>query len=155
MVDKFASAVIGYEECVLLLSSARIGRAVFTERALPAVQPVNYVVRDDTIIISAAAGSRLATAASDAVLGFEVDQIDPELHTGWTVTVVGRSQLVRDPVEVSALSGLPLIPWALGRHTQFIRLALELVHGRRLLPPPDPALPEPIPGDWIAGGMSV
>jgi uncharacterized protein len=154
MVDKFASAVIGFEECVRLLSSAQIGRAVFTERALPAVQPVNYVVRDNTIIMAVVAGSRLSTAASDAVLGFEVDEIDPELHTGWSVTVVGRSELVRDPAEVSALSSLPLIPWALGRRTQFIRLALELVHGRRLLPP-GPAGPSPFPGEPVAGGLPI
>jgi hypothetical protein len=154
MVDKFASAVIGFEECVLLLSSAQIGRAVFTERALPAVQPVNYVVRDNTIIMSTVAGSRLSTAASDAVLGFEVDEIDPVLCAGWSVTVVGRSQLIRDPVEVSALSGLPLIPWALGRHTQFIRLALELVHGRRIMPP-DPSEPVPLPDERVAGGIPV
>jgi hypothetical protein len=154
MVDKFASAVIGFEECVLLLSSAQIGRAVFTERALPAVQPVNYVVRDNTIIMSTVAGSRLTTAASDAVLGFEVDEIDPVLCAGWSVTVVGRSHLIRDPVEVSALSGLPLIPWALGRRTQFIRLALELVHGRRILPPGS-SVPVPEPSESVVGGIPV
>lgn len=134
MVEMPASGVIGREECLELLASAQIGRVVFTERALPAVQPVNFVVRDDAIVMSTAAGSRLAAAAGDTVLGFEVDDIDPELRAGWTVTVVGRSCLVRDPVEVSALSGLPLIPWALGRRTQFIKLGLELVHGRRILP---------------------
>lgn len=154
MVDKFASAVIGFEECVQLLSSAQMGRAVFTERALPAVQPVNYVVRDGTIIMSTVAGSRLSTAASDAVLGFEVDEIDPEVHTGWSVTVVGRSKLVRDPVEVSALSSLPLIPWVLGRRTQFIRLALEMVHGRRIAPP-EPTVPLPFPGERVGEGLSI
>ncbi|GAB3435813.1 pyridoxamine 5'-phosphate oxidase family protein [Flindersiella endophytica] len=149
MVDKFASAVIGYEECVRLLSSAQLGRAVFTERALPAVQPVSYVVRDNTIIMSTVAGSRLSTVASDSVIGFEVDEIDPDLHTGWSVTVVGRSTLVRDPVEVSALSSLPLTPWALGRRTQFIRLALELVHGRRIVPPAPATVPLPVPGEPV------
>jgi uncharacterized protein len=133
MVDRSTPEEIGREECLRLLASAQIGRVVFTERALPAVQPVNFVVRDDTIIMSTVAGSRLAGAAGDTVLGFEVDDIDPEQHAGWTVTVVGRSHLVRDPVEVSALSSLPLIPWVLGRRTQFIKLGLELVHGRWIL----------------------
>lgn len=39
------------EECLDLLSAAPIGRIVFTDHALPAVQPVNFHLNDQAIVI--------------------------------------------------------------------------------------------------------
>jgi hypothetical protein len=46
---------------------------VFTEDALPAVQPVNFRLWHDDVVIVA----------------FEADELDPDLRMGWRVTVVG------------------------------------------------------------------
>ena len=40
------------------LTRAAVGRVVFTDRALPAVLPVTYIVDGDTIVIRTARGSR-------------------------------------------------------------------------------------------------
>ncbi|MFI6802128.1 pyridoxamine 5'-phosphate oxidase family protein [Streptosporangium canum] len=43
--------VLTREECLDLLSAAPIGRIVFTDHALPAVQPVNFHLNDQAIVI--------------------------------------------------------------------------------------------------------
>jgi hypothetical protein len=36
--------ILGQDQCLDLLRTVRVGRLVFTEQALPAVQPVNFRV---------------------------------------------------------------------------------------------------------------
>jgi hypothetical protein len=46
-----------------------------------------------------------------SVVAFEVDCIDAAGRAGWSVTVVGRSEHVADPVD-RPLAKLPLLSWA-------------------------------------------
>jgi nitroimidazol reductase NimA-like FMN-containing flavoprotein (pyridoxamine 5'-phosphate oxidase superfamily) len=119
-------------ECVALLSKGKIGRAVFTERALPAIVPVTFAIYDDAVVICTAADTRLAAAASRGVLAFQVDDIDPSTRGGWSVVVVGVAELVDDPAEQACIR-LVLEPWVPGRNEVFIRLPLKVVTGRRIL----------------------
>src|SRR5262245_47213677 len=88
-------------ECLALLGSVPLGRVVFTERALPAVQPVNFVLDEECVVIRTAPRSTLATAMPGAVVAFEADHFDGAGATGWSVTVVGKARTVRDPAEVT------------------------------------------------------
>jgi nitroimidazol reductase NimA-like FMN-containing flavoprotein (pyridoxamine 5'-phosphate oxidase superfamily) len=119
-------------ECLTLLAESAVGRAVFTERAMPAVVPVNFVVQDDAIVMCTSPGSRLAAAATGGVLAFQVDDIDPSSRTGWSVVVVGVAELVDNPVEQARARTL-LHPWAPGRYEVFLRLPVKVVTGRRIL----------------------
>jgi uncharacterized protein len=125
-------AALSHRECLVLLAEAQVGRAVFTDRAMPAVVPVNFVVQDDAIVMCTAPESRLASAASRGVLAFQVDDIDPSTRTGWSVVVVGVAEIVVNPVE-KARARVSLEPWAPGRHEVFVRLPLKVVTGRRIL----------------------
>jgi uncharacterized protein len=118
-------------ECVALLNGAQIGRAVFTERALPAVVPVNFIVLDDAVVMCTAPDTRLAAAATRGVLAFQVDDIDPTTRSGWSVVVVGVAELVDNPVEQASIH-LLLHPWVPGRNKVFVRLPLKVVTGRRI-----------------------
>ncbi len=127
--------VLPRDECMHLLASAVIGRVVFTAAALPAVQPVNFALdTDGAVIIRTAAGSRLASAARNAVLAFEVDEFDVAARAGWSVIVTGRADVVRDEALRSRLRALPLSPWAGGDRSEFVRIAPEIVSGRRVAP---------------------
>jgi nitroimidazol reductase NimA-like FMN-containing flavoprotein (pyridoxamine 5'-phosphate oxidase superfamily) len=119
-------------ECFALLRSVPIGRIVFTEAALPAIQPLNFVVDGEDVIIRTKAGSKLATAARSAVVAFEVDQYDEETFTGWDVVLIGRAHAVSDPDDQARLAQLPLVPWAVGSRSHFIRIVPEIVRGRRI-----------------------
>jgi nitroimidazol reductase NimA-like FMN-containing flavoprotein (pyridoxamine 5'-phosphate oxidase superfamily) len=124
--------VLSPEECLALAVTVPIGRIVFTDRALPAVQPVNFVIDDGTVIIRTAQGSKLAAATRNAIVAFQIDEFEPRLTAGWSVTLVGRAQTVRDPDEVVRLAQLPLRTWAPGTRDRFIRIRPEYINGRRI-----------------------
>ncbi|MBG0830125.1 pyridoxamine 5'-phosphate oxidase family protein [Planomonospora sp. ID67723] len=136
--DSTGLRVLSRAECMELLASAPIGRIVFTDRALPAVQPVNYVLDGERLVIRTRAGSKLATAVRDAVVALEADAFDPAGRTGWSVTVVGHARAVPEGREFSRLALLPLTPWTPrdGQRPEhrdhYIVLPVEQVSGRRV-----------------------
>ncbi|MET7339651.1 pyridoxamine 5'-phosphate oxidase family protein [Nonomuraea sp. NPDC005650] len=132
-LDSSGFEVLSREECLGLLSTAPIGRIVFTDHALPAVQPVNFQLNGHSIVIRTAIGSKLAAATRHAVVAFEADQFDPELRTGWSVTTVGRARAVTDPDEINRLTALPLTAWAPGSRDHYIVVDAEQVSGRRII----------------------
>jgi nitroimidazol reductase NimA-like FMN-containing flavoprotein (pyridoxamine 5'-phosphate oxidase superfamily) len=132
-VDSTDLEVLALEECLALAATVPIGRIVFTDRALPAVQPVNFVIdHDGSIIVRTTQGSKLAAATRNAVVAFEIDEFDPRFEAGWSVTMVGRAQAVRDPGETARLARLPLHTWAPGTRDHYIRIRPEHVNGRRI-----------------------
>ena len=52
-------------EAVVLLSTGQVGRLVCTRRALPAVTPVNYALRDGAIWIWTVSASSMAQAVPE------------------------------------------------------------------------------------------
>jgi hypothetical protein len=88
-------------ECLALMRSVPVGRIVFTERALPAIQPVGFVLDDDRgrcVVIATAPWSRLAAATRDSIVAFQTDAFDAADGTGWSVTVVGWARAACDQV---------------------------------------------------------
>ncbi|TDE21363.1 pyridoxamine 5'-phosphate oxidase family protein [Actinomadura sp. 6K520] len=131
-LDQSGLEILDEDECRTLLSRAEIGRIVFTHQALPAIQPVNFALSDGDIVIRTSRRSRLATAAADTVVAFEIDEFDVRARTGWSVVAVGRARHVADRVEATALEALPLHSWAPGEREYFIRIRPELLTGRRI-----------------------
>ena len=126
--------ILDREECLALMGSVPVGRVVFTDRALPAIQPVNFLLDGDDVIIATAPGSKLATATRSTVVAFEVDAFDAGDKAGWSVTIIGEAHAVGDSQEIDGLSRLPLRPWTPGRHDHFIRIRSDVVSGRRIHP---------------------
>ncbi|SDS57949.1 pyridoxamine 5'-phosphate oxidase family protein [Jiangella sp. DSM 45060] len=120
--------------CYALLRSLPIGRIVFTEGALPAIQPVNFVLDGDDVIIRTGMGSKLAAATRSAVVAFEADRFDEDALAGWSVVLVGRAEAVTGEQERTRLAALGLTPWAPGERPHYIRIRPEIVRGRRVPP---------------------
>ena len=131
--------VLNRRQCLDLLQRVRVGRLVFTEDALPAVQPVNFGLWRDDVVIRVAGGAKLAAAAHNLVVAFEADELDPDLRTGWSVTVVGHAQRITDVDELVEVSGTFVQPWVDGRRDHFVRIRAEKMTGRRFR---EPGLPE-------------
>jgi nitroimidazol reductase NimA-like FMN-containing flavoprotein (pyridoxamine 5'-phosphate oxidase superfamily) len=129
--DERSLVVLSRPECLALLRSDRVGRVVFSERALPAVLPVSYAVLGEDIVLATTSGSRLAHAALGGVLAFEVDHLDPDTRTGWSVVVTGLAVQVIEPVEQSRVRSV-LDSWAPGRLDLLLRLPSTVVTGRRI-----------------------
>ncbi|MFG1947119.1 pyridoxamine 5'-phosphate oxidase family protein [Nonomuraea sp. NPDC048826] len=131
-LDSSGLQVLSREECLRLMSSMPIGRIVFTDRALPAVQPVTFLLDGERIVVRTGIGSKLAAATREAVVAFEVDEFDPDRRTGWSVTAVGHARAATDPAEMARLAALPLTPWAPGSKDHYIVIDAEQISGRRI-----------------------
>jgi nitroimidazol reductase NimA-like FMN-containing flavoprotein (pyridoxamine 5'-phosphate oxidase superfamily) len=123
--------VLNRRQCLDLLQGVRVGRLVFTEDALPAVQPVNFRLWRDDVVFRVAGGAKLAAATHNQVVAFEADELDPDLRTGWSVTVVGHAQQITDVDELVEVAGTFVQPWVDGRRDHFVRIRSEKITGRR------------------------
>ena len=120
------------QECLRRLAGSKVGRVVHTDRALPACTPVNFGLVGEAVVFRTSVGSRLAAATTDAVVAFEVDDIDPDTCAGWSVLVTGVATAVRDVSTLLRLEQLGLVPWAGGDRSHWVRIAIADVSGRRV-----------------------
>ncbi|WP_158588004.1 pyridoxamine 5'-phosphate oxidase family protein [Actinomadura logoneensis] len=124
--------VLGRAECLELMRSVRLGRVVFTWRALPAVWPTAFVLDGRSVVFRVAAGSPVEAALRDeTVVAFQTDAIEPGGERGWSVTTVGRVRAVRDPAETARLDALfpPRSPDAASE--RYLRLDCDRLTGTR------------------------
>lgn len=130
--DSGGLEILGRQECMALLRSAPLGRIAFTRQALPAIQPVNFAMDGEDVIICTVSGSKLSAATANSVVAFESDDFDAAGRCGWSVMLIGQARRVTDPDEVATLKSLALHTWAPGHRNQFIRIHPEIVTGRRI-----------------------
>ncbi len=134
IVDDIGLAVMDQAECMTLLRRTSVGRVAVTIGAVPAVFPVNFgVLADDAIVFRTGTGTKLDAAMRSAVIAFEVDEVDPLYHEGWSVLVVGVADELRDPARVAQAMRLPLAPWAPGHRDHLVCVHPEVVSGRRIV----------------------
>jgi Pyridoxamine 5'-phosphate oxidase len=122
------------EQSLELLQQARVGRLIFTEHALPAVQPVEFRWWRGGVVIRTADPVMLNAASGNRIVAFETDETDADLHRGWSVTVVGHTHVITEAPDLVELSGLFSRPWIGGRRDYFLQIQTEKVTGRRLWP---------------------
>jgi len=131
--DRNGLEVLDRETSLRLLASAVLGRIGVTDRALPVILPVNFVLDGDQVLVRTSVGTKLLAAAAGAVVAFEVDDFDPMDHAGWSVTITGPAREVTDPADLERIRHLPLPHWtpAAGH---VIAIDPAIVSGRRLVP---------------------
>ena len=118
-------------QCRELLQTQQIGRVAISIGALPAIFPVNYRIVDGDIVFRTGDGLKRRAALRGSVVGFEIDHIDPEASTGWSVMVVGLAR-EQDPDEADPDEHGSISPWAGGERSHVIRIHPEVVSGRRI-----------------------
>jgi hypothetical protein len=79
-------------------------------------------------------GTKLDAATNHAVVAFEVDDVDPTAHAGWSVVVRGVAREVTDPIELADAQRDPLARWAPGPDHRIVAISTEIVSGRRIAP---------------------
>ena len=125
---------LGRDECLRLLATAPVGRVVHTRQALPAVVPLNFGLdHDAAVLLRTSADSELASAVDGAVVAFEVDAVDADTHSGWSVVVTGRAEVVTDPDETNRLERTGPRSWAPSPVEVFVRIEADMVTGRELV----------------------
>ena len=130
--DGSALQRLSRDECLTLMASVPVGRIIYTRRAMPAVELVNFALAHDDIVIRTDRSGKLAAATRGAVVAFEADQLDPSGQSGWSVTAIGPSREVTDPDEVARLRAIGLRSWVPGTRDHFICITPVMLDGRRL-----------------------
>lgn len=131
-VDRNGLEVLERDECLQLLARATLGRIGVTSGALPTVLPVNFWLDGDRIVILTGEGSKLMAATRNAVVAFEVDDVDPMYHAGWSVVVTGVAREVTDPDDLAALRRAPLTRWAPRGNGRVVAISTDMISGRRI-----------------------
>ena len=119
------------DECLRLLSSARVGRLGFAAPTGPQVLPVNYTLLDGAIVLRTDLYSTIADGTRGTVVAFEVDELDDRLQSGWSVLAVGEAHHVEDHAEMADLFRRAGEPWAPGSRPLVARIVPSRVTGRR------------------------
>lgn len=128
------------EDCERLLASQQIGRvAVSAPGWQPVIRPVNYRfdVSTRSIVFRSARGSKATALLLSGVAAFEVDHIDEENETGWSVILSGPAGEVDNPSELARLEQIGLPTWASGDQSCWVRIRPETISGRRIDPAGD------------------
>ena len=124
---------LSFEECVDLLNAGQVGRVALMTSRGPHIVPVNYAVAEESIVVATSPYSALGTYGAHNLVAFEVDHVDQEAHTGWSVTVRGRALVVTDSREVQRIrQQWPPRPWADGHRNLYLRIPWTELSGRSL-----------------------
>ena len=123
--------VIERRECLSLLAGKRIGRLGIVDGGEPLVLPITYALDGEGIVFRTGAGSKL-DASRGGPACFEVDEIDEDHQSGWSVVLRGHLHEVTkyDQAELDRLDGA-VEPWV-GDRPSTVSLRPWSVTGRRL-----------------------
>ncbi len=138
---------LSVEECWALVATQVVGRLGVVIDEYPVIVPVNFAMDGPVVVLRMGAGT-VSAAADHANVTFQVDAVDRELRTGWSVLVRG---LVEDVGEAhrselaARTSATGVSPWAPGERGHLKRLIPHGVSGRQVLPDRLPDVWEP---DW-------
>ena len=129
--DAHGLAVLDEGTCFDLLGRETVGRLGFSAQALPTILPVNFVLRDRTIVFGSEIGEKLRAARARAVACFEIDGFDELGRDGWSVLATGRLAPM-DAAQAALMTAYPVAHWGLEGARHFVELPIELISGRRL-----------------------
>lgn len=126
------------ERCHGLLAGvgSGLGRVAFADDGdpdWPVVLPVNFVALDGAIYFRTFEGSKLYAALRRQRVAFEVDEIERDWRSGWSVLAVGRLDVVRD-AGIAADVDAVLTSWA-AEGEQLVGLTVENISGREVFGP--------------------
>ena len=115
-------------ECWDLAASQPVGRLAWVGPHGVTVVPVNFVMTGERVLVRTAAYSALARECDDSDVGFQVDEIDAEHQSGWSVLLRGRAHLAfggSDTVEEPDV-------WPAGVRALRVVVDVDQVSGRRV-----------------------
>lgn len=134
--DRNGLEIIDHQACLALLAERAVGRVSFVEAGSPTIVPVNHLVDGGAVVFRSVRGAKLDAAERHHPVAFEVDDLDPDTRTGWSVVVTGIAEPIDDPDVVRRLEARGLDSWAMpaGAASTWVRIRAEHVSGRRIVP---------------------
>lgn len=123
------------DDCLAGLERTPVGRLAFVVDGKPHIIPLNYRLHEGAVVVRTSYGTML-DAVHHQPVAFEIDAIDAEHSSGWSVVVHGKAEEVWRPEELRAIRELPLRPWAAGERDHYVRILPTAITGRRIGPAP-------------------
>ena len=133
-VDAHSGLVsIDRDECLELLAGEVVGRLAVVHEGSPAIFPVNYVMDGEAIVFRTDPGTKL-DAGPRAPACLEIDAIERDTRSGWSVVAAGRLEEVTryDSSTWQRVQRLRVEPWAVGEKAHWMRLVPARIAGRRV-----------------------
>lgn len=127
--------MIGRRECLELLRAHEYGRLGVVVGTQPVVLPVNYAMDGERPVFRTGAGGKFGAMVRGAKVALEIDEVDVDDHSGWSVLVEGRAEEVVAAAELERLAAeCPLLPWAEGDRSHWMMIVASRIGGRRVGP---------------------
>jgi nitroimidazol reductase NimA-like FMN-containing flavoprotein (pyridoxamine 5'-phosphate oxidase superfamily) len=122
-------------ECLELLAAHRFGRLALAAGGTPMIFPVNYRMDGEALIFRSADGSKVDQGRGGPAC-FEIDAVDDETRSGWSVVVSGLLEEITtlQPSIYKRTVSTDVDPWAEGEKPHWLRLRAGNVTGRRVGP---------------------
>ncbi len=114
------------------LGAARVGRIAYLEDGWPTIVPVNFSVDDGAVIIRSLDGGKARAAERDEVVCLEIDGVDLDDRTGWSVLARGHLRVIDDPEALRDAWANDPEPFIASPRWRWLRLEPFTVTGRSL-----------------------
>ncbi len=124
--------IIEEDECWDLIGSMSTGRIAVSIANKPDIFPVNFQLDEGAVYINTVAGTKLAAAVLGRAVAFEVDDLDEETQTGWSVVVHGTAKQVEKLEDILHVESLGITPWTDSPKTRYLRIQVDEITGRRI-----------------------
>ena len=123
-------AELSKAECTELLAQHSAGRIAFMAGDGPQILPVTYQYRSGSVVFRTSPVGPLAGLVRRTSVAFEIDEIDEQNKSGWSVLVLGFAEaMAHDHLLASAWETGP-VPWAAGVRNLFIEIKPRKISGR-------------------------
>lgn len=124
------------QECQERLASASMGRVAWSAGGRTYILPVSCAMHLGDVVFRTSPYGELAHLEHPTNVAFEIDQVDQNAGTGWSVVVQGRAQAVAMSQELVALWRRPdIVPWVPGTRNVFISITPHSISGRAVQAP--------------------
>jgi nitroimidazol reductase NimA-like FMN-containing flavoprotein (pyridoxamine 5'-phosphate oxidase superfamily) len=134
--DRRGLRVLSYDECVLLLRTAVVGRLGFIHHSEPEILPVTLGMDGTAPVFRTTWGSKFDAVHGLGLVVLEIDALNPALGRAWSVVVKGTASVEYSDAVIARLESLGIPSWLRDdTETFWIRVLPESVTGRELTLP--------------------
>ncbi|WP_151526710.1 pyridoxamine 5'-phosphate oxidase family protein [Serinicoccus kebangsaanensis] len=123
------TTTLSEQECWDRLAEHELGRLAYHLTDEVHLTPVNYAVDHGRIVFRTAEGSKLLGVVMDSDVAFEIDQVDDDAESAWSVIVRGTASLL-DGADARDADQLRLRPWVGTEKFNVVAITVTEVSGR-------------------------
>jgi uncharacterized protein len=123
-------AELSEAECKELLVQHSAGRIGFMAPDGPEILPVTYQYRNGSVIFRTSPLGTLAGLVRRTSVAFEIDGIDEQTKSGWSVLVLGFAEAMAHNYLLTSAWETGPVPWADGVRNLFIEIKPRKISGR-------------------------